>query len=153
MAASTPGAEQLAGRGPVERAERDRRRATLALGARERAPRGGPGRGPRARPRRSATAAAGGRSSSATSRSIDAGVGALEVVEDEHDRPVARERLEQRADGAVGAVALARAGGRRRRQRRPDGRIVARAASWAASTRRGGGRARRGASSASTQTP
>ena len=52
------------------------------------------------------TAAAGGRRSSAPSSSTDAGVGPVEVVEHEHERPRLRELLEQLAHRAVAAVAL-----------------------------------------------
>ena len=43
------------------------------------------------------------------------GVGPLDVVEAQHERPVARELLEQRADGAVRAMALHARGERGRR--------------------------------------
>ena len=49
-------------------------------------------------------------------------VGPLEVVEQDHDRRRGGEVLEQRADGAVGAVALVLQGGRGRRVARADRR-------------------------------
>ncbi len=144
-------AEQLARRGPVERAERHRRRAPLALGAGLR--RGEAGRdaararGPGDQDRRL------GRAVEQRDEQVGrGGVGVLEVVEDEDRRAVAGECLEQRADGAVGAVPLARAergadaGRAGRRQDRREGRVVAGVHAG------GGGRTRAAWSSASIQT-